>query len=169
MTSLHRPEFCLMVEVSRLWLQWNRREHSNLLMLEHHQEPTVCPSFDNKSNIDVFAPFLDPVIRLKNDSSTSFDLSNPASSNFITSIQRPTSVCNCAAHYWARHQRSLLLPWPRETELLPGMGFLLQWVFFSHPLMYSIESTVNVNSVLLKHSIYFCFSGLMAVLVVIIK
>ncbi|CAK8679004.1 unnamed protein product [Clavelina lepadiformis] len=79
MNSLHRSEFCLMVEVSRLWLQWNRRQNSNLLMLEHTQEPTLAIFRQQIKcmQIDVFAPFSDPVIGLKNDSSTSFDLSNP--------------------------------------------------------------------------------------------
>ncbi|CAK8686920.1 unnamed protein product [Clavelina lepadiformis] len=38
----------------------------------------------------------------------------------------------------AQHYHNI---WPQETRLPPGMGFLLRWVLFSHPLMYSIGPT----------------------------
>ncbi|CAK8686824.1 unnamed protein product [Clavelina lepadiformis] len=37
--------------------------------------------------------------------------------------------------------------WPQETGLPPGMGFLLRWVLFSHPLMYSIGPIKDQQSV----------------------
>ena len=47
---------------------------------------------------------------------------------------------------------------PRETGLQPGMGFLLRWVFFSHPLVYSIEVIKNQQSFALTYHLFVSFS-----------